>query len=323
MRFSKLILSTALLTCCTLGLATPKLPNPKTTPMHALDSILLRVNGDIVTQSEFDQAFHIARQQQLAAQAQGMPAVSKAKLKKIVLDNLIAQKVQLQMAKQQGITIDDQQLNSAISNIAKDHKVSVSQIYHEVEKTGMTKKAYREQIRNQITILTLQRGVVGAKANVTPAEIKAYQEAHSAYVYLIGDILIPLGSDPSKHALGKASAKAEKIKKTVNQSKNFQKTADKVAPDNNTILDWRPITDLPDVFADTIQSAKLNRAVGPVRAPNGLHVLFLLGKKKNTQALSKQQVQAMLYQQKAETVISPWLKKLKDTSDIKILGKPQ
>jgi peptidyl-prolyl cis-trans isomerase SurA len=168
--------------------------------------------------------------------------------------------------------------------------------------------------------MTLQRGVVGGQAMVTPAETKAYQEAHSANVYQVGDILIPLSNEPSQHTLDQASKKAEEIKQALSQSKNFLDTANKYAPNNHTVLDWSPLTDLPDVFANTIQATRVNDAAGPVRAQNGLHVLYLLGKKKNTQALPEKQVEMMLYQEKAEKIISPWLKKLRDTSDIQIIG---
>ncbi len=326
MRFSKLILPAALLACCfsSAYAAKPpsKLPNPKTTRLQELDRIMARVNTDIITQSEFDQAFQFAWKQQQAAAAHGMPAVPQAKLKKIVLEQLIAQKIQLQMAKQQGIKISDKQLNTTIANMAKEHNISTAQLYQEVAKSGLSKAAYRKQIRNQLTIMTIQRGLIGNQANSTPAEIKAYQEAHSTYVYQVGDILIPLSSDPSSSAHEKATAKAELIKKALRDSKNFQKTADQYAPNNNTILTWRPLTDFPDIFVDPIQLAKIHSAAGPVRAPNGLHVLYILGKKKNPHAMTTAQVRNMLYQQKSEKIISPWLKKLRDTSDIQIMGNP-
>jgi peptidyl-prolyl cis-trans isomerase SurA len=308
------------LVCCLSLANATELPKPNSPSLQPLDSIVARVNGDIITQDELNTAFNIAWQQQKAAEAQGMPAVSEAKVRQMLLDQLIAQKIQIQMAKQQGLKIGNEQLDQAIENIAKEHGVSTSQLYEEVAKTGMSQTQYREQIRDQITIMTLQRGVVGSQAMPTPAEIKAYQEEHSAYIYRVGDILLPLASDPSKDAVEKAATEAQAIKNSLNQSKNFEQVATEVAPNNYSILDWRPLTDLPDIFAHSIQSASVNQAAGPVRAPNGLHVLFLLGKKKNLKALSEQQVQMLLFQEKSEKIISPWLKKLRETSDIQIFG---
>lgn len=326
MQFSKLILPTALLACCfTSGYASKppsQLPNPKATHLQELDRIIARVNSDIITQSQFDTAYQFAWKQQQTAQAHGMPAIPQAKLKKIVLEQLIAQKIQLQMAKQQGITVGNKQLNATIKNMADEHHVTVAQLYHEVGKGGLSKAAYRKQIRNQLIVMTIQRGLIGNQANSTPAEIKAYQEAHSSNVYQVGDILIPLSSDPSNSAMEKATVKAEEVKRALNQSKNFQKTANQYAPNNNTVLTWRPLTDFPDIFIDPIQLAKLHTAAGPVRAPNGLHVLYLIGKKKNKHAMTTEQVKNMLFQQKSEKIISPWLKKLRETSDIQIMGNP-
>jgi peptidyl-prolyl cis-trans isomerase SurA len=321
MRFLKYILTPALLACC-LGssFAVGTLPSPQATPLQPLNRIVARVNADIITQNQFDTAYLFASKQQEAAEAQGMPAIPTKKLKKRVLEHLIAQKIQLQMAKLQQISTSDKRLDATINSIAKEHKISTDQLYQEVEKTGLTKAAYRKQIRDQLTMMSLQRAVVANKATITAAEIKAYQAAHTANVYQVGDILIPLGDAASKHELEKASNQAETIKKALNRSKNFQKTADKYAPENNTLLTWRPLTALPDVFADTIQATQVHHAAGPVRAPNGLHVLYLLGKKKNTHANSTKQIQMILYQQKSEKIISPWLKNLRKTSDIQIMG---
>lgn len=322
MRLTKKLMTTALITCL-VGITAwgKQLPQPSSTPLQPLDEIVARVNNSIITEDDLNTAVGFAFKQQQAAAAQGMPAVSKDNVRKMVLQSLIAQKIQLQMAKQQGIEINDQQLDQAIANIAKEHQVSTTQLYQEVEHSGLSKRMYRQQIREQIIIMTLQRSVVGNQASVTDAEIKAYQEAHSTYIYQIGDILLPLSNDPSISALSKAAAEADKIKQALNESKDFEKVATELAPNNNTILDWRPLSDLPDVFADTIQDAQVKQAAGPVRAPNGLHVLFLLGKKKNLQALTKEQVRMQLYQQKSEQIISPWLKKLRDTSVIQILGQ--
>jgi peptidyl-prolyl cis-trans isomerase SurA len=326
MQLAKQLITAGLLIGCLAGGMTTasakSLPQPNNTALQPLDGIVARVNSAIITQDDLNTAFHVAWQQQQAAQAHGMPAVSRAKVKKMVLENLIAQKIQLQMAKQQGVNISSQQLDQAIKNIAEEHHITTSQLYSKVESSGMSKKAYRQQIHDQITIMTLQRGIVGSQANVTTAEIKAYQQAHSAYVYRVGDILLPLSSDPSKSAMNKATAKATTIKQALNRGKKFEPVANQHAPNNNAILDWRPISDLPDVFANTIQHTAVNQAAGPVRAPNGLHVLFLLGKKKNLKALSKEQVRVILFQQKSEKIISPWLKKLRDTSDIKIMSNP-
>lgn len=323
MRYFKSILSSALIVCCLGGgytVASPShnLPSPSRTPLQPLDEIIARVNAEIITQSEFNSALQVAWTQQKAAELHGMPAITKAKLKAVVLESLVKQKLQLQMAKLQGISITDKQLDMTIANIAKQHKISTDQLYQEIHKTGLNKARYRKQIRNQLAIVALQRAVVGSKAAVTPAEIKAYQNAHSAYLYQVGDILIPLSGKPSKRALAKAQA----VKHALSSGKNFVKVAQQYAPDNHTILSWRPITDLPDIFAEALQSTKTHQAAGPVRAPNGLHVLYLLGKKKNLKGLSDQQVGMILYEQKSNKVIGPWLKKLRKSSTVKIMSKP-
>lgn len=295
------------------------LPGPSATPTQELDRIVAYVNNGIITQSEFNQAYKVAREQQEHARAVGLPEVPASQLRTLVMDQLIAQHLQLQMAKQQGLKISDKQLNAAIAQIAKKHKVSVKRLYQTVKQQGMSRAAYRDQIRTQITIMTLQRAIVGNQANSTPAEIKAYKAAHGSMLYKVGDILIPLPSNPSKNALNKAMKKADTIKKALRRSKNYEKTAQTYAPNNHNVLDWVSSSQMPDLFADALESTRVNTPAGPLRAPNGLHILYLLGKKSSRAALTDQQVRMLLFRQKSEKIIVPWLQKLKDTSDIRIV----
>lgn len=279
--------------------------------LQELNSIVARVNSDIITQTELDEAFHVAWDQQQAAQANGMPAVTADQLKQIVLEQLITQKMQLQVAEQNKITISDKQLNDTIANIAKQHHTSVSKLYQKVKQSGLSKAEYRKQIRDQIIIMTLHRGIVGDKANVSQSEIEDYKKMHSDYVYQVGDIVIESSDD--------AAEKAKAAKKELANGADYHTVADQYAPNNNHVLSWRPLAGLPDLFANVLENTKVNQPAGPVQAPNGLHVLYLLGKKNNPRALTENQIRMMLYQQKSEKIIKPWIKQLQDSSQIKIM----
>lgn len=275
--------------------------------LQELNSIVAHVNTDIITQTELDNAFHIAWDQQQQAEAQGMPATSAEKLKKTVLEQLILQKVQLQIAKQNKITISDKQLNSAIENIAKQHHVTANNLYQQVTQTGFSKADYRQQIRNQIIIMTLHRGVVGNKANVSQEEINTYKSAHSDYLYQVGDMVM------------ESIEQADLAKQALTNQANFHQVAEQYAAGNNSVLSWRPLSGLPDIFASALKNTQINQPAGPIQAPNGLHLLYLLGKKKNPNSLSDEQIHMLLYQQKSQKILTPWLKQLRESSQIIIM----
>mgnify|MGYP000986703748 FL=1 len=73
--------------------------------------------------------------------------------KRQVLNNIIQNRIQLQLAKKIGIRVNDENLNRTISNIAAESQVTLEQFREILEKDGYSYEAFREDIRNEITLL--------------------------------------------------------------------------------------------------------------------------------------------------------------------------
>src|SRR5215216_5898402 len=84
-----------------------------------LDKVAAIVNDRVITASEVETQFNIVKQQQLA---RGEPVSTDKTLRRQVLDHLIDDDLQLQMAKQHHISVDETDLNNAIERIAMVNK---------------------------------------------------------------------------------------------------------------------------------------------------------------------------------------------------------
>jgi parvulin-like peptidyl-prolyl isomerase len=65
----------------------------------------------------------------------------------------------------------------------------------------------------------------------------------------------------------------------------------------------------------------VNQVVGPIKAPNGLHLIKLLeihGSPLQSGKLTKDQAHEIVFQNKLVEKIKPWLKELRETAYIKI-----
>src|SRR5476651_2284415 len=85
---------------------------------QSLDQIVAVVNDDVITKSELDHSLNIVK---IQITQQNMPVPAENVLEKQVLEQLITKRLQLQVAKQAGITVTDNDLDSAIGNIAKQN----------------------------------------------------------------------------------------------------------------------------------------------------------------------------------------------------------
>ncbi|MDH5613380.1 MAG: SurA N-terminal domain-containing protein, partial [Gammaproteobacteria bacterium] len=159
---------------------------------QALDKIVVVVNDDVITQSELDNriADFIVQLKLDKNSTSEMEALSKQ-----VMERMIGTRIQLQMAKQMGITIDDISLNRVIEQIAKSNDLTLDQMKNTLSKDGIEFARFREQTREELIIKELQQRVVSSKISISDQEIQRFidnnlNKNNKNEKYLIQHILI-------------------------------------------------------------------------------------------------------------------------------------
>jgi len=163
----KILFATCLLSCAITA-------NVYAAEKQTIDQIVAVVNDDVVTRSELNTALTAAKtqisQEHIAAPGDKM-------LQKQVLDQLINKKLQLQIAKQAGIRVNDQDINASIAQVAEQNKITVADLYEHLDQEGMTKTSYQNEIRDQIMIQKLQQQEVVSHINISPDEIESFMRS--------------------------------------------------------------------------------------------------------------------------------------------------
>jgi peptidyl-prolyl cis-trans isomerase SurA len=95
-------------------------------------------------------------------------------LERQVLERLVIDKVQLQLARDMGLRVDDGQLEQALQRIASGNKLSLSQFRAALEKDGITFASFREEIRAEMTIARVREREVESKIFISDGEIDNY-----------------------------------------------------------------------------------------------------------------------------------------------------
>lgn len=309
-----------LLSCFSIAAAAKSLDHP-------LDHIVAVVNDDVITQSELQQALVRAKTQiNQAHLAQPDLAV----LHKQVLDQLINQTLQLQLAKTAGIEINEEELEKIITRIATQNHVTVNELYQRIHADGLSKEAYRDEIQRQVTIQKLQQQEVASKLVIPPDEVNAFiksriWQTNTDKEYHLEDILIPLGDNPSSEQVIKAKEKANSILTQIEQGKNFHQLAQTESGNAQALaggdLGWRKLPEIPTAFTEQVTHMKTNEISGPIQTPNGFHIIRLA----NVRHLSsrqappeRKQIEELLLQQKLEESVQNWLAKLRAQAFISV-----
>jgi len=250
-----------------------------------LDSIAAIVNDDIVLQS--DLTTRLAKvQKQLTNNNTAVPNLEV--LTSQVLDQLIIENLQLQLAEKQGVHIADPSLDLAIGRIAKNNKLSPVQLEQAIANSGETMVQFRAQIRQELTINEVQSTSVNRRIRISEHEIDRYLASNQGQQladteYEIGHILISLSAQPNAQELAVAQQKLDAINIALEQGSKFGSVAATHSDALNALkggsLGWRKGSQLPELFAKPIKAMVVGEVSSPIRNDSGFHVITLISKR--------------------------------------------
>jgi len=136
-----------------------------------LNRIVALVNREIVTRIELDDRISVTEEQ---LRRQGIALPPRGILEKQVLEAILLQRIQLAYAKENGIRIDETQLDRAVGRIAEDNKLTVEQFRTALMRDGIRFDRFREDIRKEIILNRLREREVSSKVLVSDGEIDEY-----------------------------------------------------------------------------------------------------------------------------------------------------
>ncbi|KGK42479.1 molecular chaperone SurA [Nitrincola sp. A-D6] len=248
------------------------------TQAQQLDRIVAVVNDDIIMKSELDQRTRLITEQ---IQGQGVQVPPADVLRQQVLDRLILDSLQLQIAEIQGLRISDRQLNETLEAIAAQNGLTLPEFREALIAEGQDYAQAREQIRRELLVSQVQQSNVNRRIQVSEQEIRNFLNSDAAQQrqaeFLLSNILIALPSQASPDIIQEAERKAEEIYATLTDGAEFADTAVSVSNAPNALnggdLGWRNQSELPETLAAAIANLQPGDISRPIRTPGGFHIL--------------------------------------------------
>ena len=247
-----------------------------------IDRIAAIVDESAIMQSELD-----ARMDSVKRQMSGqMPPDSL--LRPQVLERLILENIQLQMAERGGVQVTDQQLTDTVKRIAQQNGMTLEQFSAALKKDGLSYKEAVEQIRTEMIISRVQKFQVNNRVQISQQDIdyflasKAGQMATEAE-YRLSHILISIPSQASPAEIKKARKKADAIIAEIKAGKDFQQQAIETSNGRNALkggdLGWRKQAQLPSLFADAVIDLEPGQVSDPIKSASGFHIIQIADKR--------------------------------------------
>ena len=259
-------------------------------------------------------------------------------LEEQVLERLIIEEIQMQIAERAGITISDSELNQTLSRIASQNNLSLEEFRIAIEQEGDSYKAFRATIKKELIIQRVQRGKVGSRVDISEQEIENFinsEEGRSelAEQYQVQHILVSVKSGLNENEINAIKEKAQDILNRLGEGESFEKLAATYSAGQKALeggfLGWRTSAELPTLFAETVSFLQVGETSDLIRSGARFHILRLNNKRGNTvkfmdQTLSRHilvQPSEIRTENQAELLIKDIHRRLLEGEDFKQLAR--
>lgn len=276
----------ALLLPCILLLASPG--------AAAFDRIVAVVNDDVIVESELERTMRSVVSQ---LRERGTRLPPPPVLERQVLERLVLERLQLQLAERTGVAVEDSVLNEAVRSIAERNGLTVGQFREVLERDGFDFAAFREDIREKLTLEQLRRRQVDNRITVSDREIETFMAtlARQSGVegeYRLGHILVAVPEAAAPDQVEAARERAGEILADLEAGADFAETAVAASDGQQALeggdLGWRPGTELPTLFADVVPRLERGELSEVLRSPSGFHIVKLLDVRYGDQHIVRQ-----------------------------------
>lgn len=257
----------------------------ETTPV-LIDAVRVVVNDDVITRLELAQRMQSVVRQ---LQSRGTQLPERGILEKQMLERMIMEKLQAQFAQENGVRVDDAQLEGALQRIAQQNKFDTLAAFRtRLEKEGIDFSRFREEIRGEILAVRLREREVDSKLFVSDSDIEAYldtqaKQGKQGEQLQLAHILIVVPEQATAENLRGLQARAQEALQKLRDGASFAQIAAGYSDAGDALdggmIGWRPRNELPGLFAEALAAMQPGQLSGILRSPSGFHILKLLDRR--------------------------------------------
>lgn len=282
---NKLYIFMRICVCTGLGLLISLSTPAAMAQRQLLDRVIAIVDKDVVLLSELENRIADIREQ---AAASGEQLPPEPQLRTEVLNALITENLQMQIAERISIRFDDDTVNRVIENMAQGNNMTFDEYVSVLERNGVYLST-REQVRRQMTLQELQRGIVNRRITITDQEIQNFlnsdmgREVMAAEFFIDHMLVVSDETDTAEMRDAKSKYAADLVAR-LQDGEDFltvraaaQRSG--IFPIQGTEFGWRRANQLPNLFSGIVESMKTGDIQGPIPAGNGFHIIELASKR--------------------------------------------
>ena len=272
--------------------STPSLSPPRLSAgdnvQRSADYIVAVVNSEPVTNNEV--RLRVLRlEQQLSQRGGAMP--TREEIVSTVLEQLIGERAQIQLARENGIKVDENAIDTAALGVARQNQIDIPELRRRLEADGIAWSQFRTNLRDELLLSRVREREVEPRVSVSDLElsnfIREQQDSPDATIaeMNLAQILVAAPESASASQIQALQARAERASQRARAGEDFaalvKEFTDGPERDNGGQFGMRPIDRYPSLFVEATQNLSAGGIAGPLRSGAGFHVLKVVAKKQS------------------------------------------
>ena len=250
--------------------------------MVDIDRIVALVNDDVIMQSELSARMELIRG---GLEESGTPIPPRDAFARQVLERLIVDRIQLQLAEEFGLNVGDDALDRAVDDLAARNNLTPSEFRDIMERDGYDFAKLRADIRNELLVAQAQQRFVSNRVAVSDRDIDDYlatveKQGGGKREYRLGHILISVPEGASPEEIDASREEVQALLAELRAGLDFAQAAVLHSDGQQALeggdLGWRRTHELPTLFADLVSTLSTGDISEPVRSPSGFHLVKVM-----------------------------------------------
>lgn len=251
------------------------------------DFIVAVVNSEPITNSEVRLKL-IRTEQQILQQGTALPP--RSELVPQLLERMISDKAQLQMARASGIRIDENTIQSAIQTVATQNQITVDELRSRLKSDGIDFAQFRSEVRDELLVGRLRQRELESRVSVTEQDIDQFLRDQdgggaepSSVTLNLGEILVAVPENATPDQVAALQARAQQVLDRARAGGDFTALAAEFSSSATRAtggqMGLRTADRYPPLFVEATKNLQTGGLAGPVRSGAGFHILKVIEKR--------------------------------------------
>jgi len=246
--------------------------------VRKVDKVVAIVDDDVVLSSELNGRI-VSIKARFSDKPEQLPPENI--LREQVLERLVSESIQIQLAQRGGVYISDEQINQSFTQLAQGQGLTPNQLLQELNNQGESVTTVMRDLRRELTLQQVQQTQVNRRIYISDAEVDNFLKSAEGQFWQkpslnLRHIFFTLASNASPSEVSTTQNLSQTVSEKLTQGEDFASMAVQYSNGPTALeggpVGWRRAIEFPPEIGKELENAEIGAITKPIRSSGGIHI---------------------------------------------------